>query len=51
MRIFALRSWPSGGNVLSAGVYPLRDRLVLIVWAGSRRPLAIPLPIRAREYA
>jgi len=51
MRILALRSWPTGANLLSAGVYPLRGHLVLIVWAGTRRPLTLHLPLRAREYA
>lgn len=43
MRLFTLRV-PFGPNLLSAGIYPLRERAMLCLWPLNRRFFAIPLP-------
>lgn len=51
MRILAIRSWPTGSNILSAGIYPRRDWLVLLLFVGDHRTITVPLPVRAQAVA
>jgi hypothetical protein len=48
--LFKLRMWViTGPNLVSAGVYPLRGWLAILVWIRLNHAFPIVLPIRARE--
>lgn len=51
MMLFALRSWPTGRNLVSGGVYPRRGWLVLLLFVGDRHTVTVPLPVRAQVAA
>lgn len=50
MKLFQLRAWPWGPNLLAAGLYDLAGWHTLILWPLNLRSVAVRLPVRVRVY-
>lgn len=52
MKLFHLRMWPFGPNLIACGLYVLRGHWTLLLWLGGRDCcVPVMLPVRASVYA